>query len=75
MSRVARPGRLAGRAAVWPRPTAIGLAGVVFPRAGIFHLTRAGDMALSPWAMAIPCGTGKIGTAALLYWNLERANP
>jgi hypothetical protein len=56
-------------------PKAIVLVGVFYLAAGIFNLTRAGDMALSPWAMAIPFGIGQIGTAALLYWNLERANP
>ena len=56
-------------------PKAIVLVGVFYFAAGIFNLTRPCDMALSAWAMAIPFGIGQLGTAALLYWNLERETP
>ncbi len=56
-------------------PKAIVLVGLFYLASGIFNLTRAGDMALSAWAMAVPFGVGQLGTAAVLYWNLERETP
>ena len=57
-------------------PKAIVLVGVFYLVAGIVNLSRTEDLlALSPWAMAIPFCIGQLGTAALLYWNLERETP
>ena len=57
-------------------PKAIALIGVFYLAAGIFNLTHSGDaLALSPWVMAVPFAVGQFGTAALLYWNLERETP
>ena len=33
-----------------------------------------GDSALSPWAMALPFGSGQLLAAAILYWTLERGD-
>lgn len=31
-----------------------------------------GDSALEPWVMGLPFGVGQLGSAAVLYWTLER---
>jgi len=54
-------------------PPAILWSGVFYLAAGFLCLAWAQhEAALSPWAMAVPFGTGQLLTAAILYWNLER---
>ena len=56
-------------------PKSVVVIGVWYLVAGCFNLTAAnGPRALNPWAMGIPFGVGQLATAAVLYWNLERAN-
>ena len=56
-----------------PRPAfAIG---IFYLAAGIATLLAArGPDALSPWAMALPFGTGQLLAAAVLFWTLERTD-
>jgi len=54
-------------------PKAIVLIGVFYLAAGVYNLTLSdGPAAFSPRVMAIPFGLGQLGTAAMLYWKLER---
>ena len=54
-------------------PKAIVLVGVFYLAAGVYNITHADrSSAFAPWAMAIPFCLGQLGTAAVLYWNLER---
>jgi hypothetical protein len=41
--------------------------------AGVAHVTLGrGESAFSPWAMAVPFGTGQLAVASILYYHLER---
>lgn len=56
--------RLLPKATVW--------AGVFYLLAGTYNLAFSHD--LGPWAMGGPFGVGQLLVAAILYWNLERAD-
>jgi hypothetical protein len=47
--------------------------GAFYMLCGTSNLLLAGHgLALQPWSMGLPFGLGQLGTAAILYWNLER---
>ncbi len=54
-------------------PKAISLVGVFYLLTGVYNITLADRAtAFAPWAMAVPFCLGQLGTAAVLYWHLER---
>ncbi len=54
-------------------PKSILLVGVWYFMFGIRNMMRSETSdSFSPWAMGLPFGLGQLGTAAILYWNLER---
>ncbi len=54
-------------------PPAVLWVGVFYLAAGTINLSRSGG-GFGPWAMGLPFGFGQLATAAILYWNLERAD-
>ena len=56
-------------------PPAVIWVGMFYLIAGSLSLAWAqGDAAFSPWAMALPFGSGQLLAAAVLYWTLERTD-
>jgi len=54
-------------------PKAIALVGMFYLATGVYNIILADRAtAFAPWAMAIPFCLGQLGTAAVLYWHLER---
>ena len=53
-----------------PRP--VFSVAVFYLLTGILLLSLLREQALSPWAMALPFGSGQLVMAAALYWTLER---